>query len=359
MRRALLLWGLCAQLPSGYGAPAGGIAVTEQAAADEWDSRMLSESGSGSGVVDPCAEGSGSDNSRRLSEGSGSGSGDGSGSGGDAGSGDAPGDDGPCQPPSTPPPSPPPLPAAPGFQYKWGVEIFAIFKGTCATIDGDELNSAIKTWLSADDVVSKCTDVVDERRKLQQHRSLYDGPKAQILATATFGSETDANSAKSSVDSTSVADFNTNVVSGIAVLNEPMTAYVKELNLPDHHGDPHPPPPPLPPPPPPLTCASVCRRPMNGIDLINGEGCYKSWEGSCYPLPYNGCDGGMERCSPLAHDGAFQPGGLCYDLKKPSKCAKRASKGKCTKRRVGIKCRKTCGLCDGTPPPSPSPPPPA
>ena len=93
------------------------------------------------------------------------------------------------------------------------------------------------------------------------------------------------------------------------------------------------------------------------------ENCYNWFQNTCMAKNGNSCPSDHSRMC-MASDSLDAPlgAGGCYDTKSTSKCLKKKNKikkgrSKCSKPNVARKCRKTCGLCYGAPPPSPAPPP--
>jgi hypothetical protein len=114
------------------------------------------------------------------------------------------------------------------------------------------------------------------------------------------------------------------------------------------------------PPPPPRTCLSTRCRAINGADILK-ENCYNAAQNTCLTR-YGGSCPSDYSLTCLAFDSLDAPSDVCYDSKSTKKCLKKKAQlkkgvSKCAKPKVARKCRKTCGLCAGVPPPSPAPPP--
>jgi hypothetical protein len=109
-----------------------------------------------------------------------------------------------------------------------------------------------------------------------------------------------------------------------------------------------PPPPPMPPepPPPPMNVQCGCGEYRNGVSEQSSSFCVKVEGDKSICYVYNdGCPGDMTRC-PVAIPSAIPAPNACMDSIKTKKCARKARKGKCRKRKIAqIKCRLTCATC--------------
>ena len=91
------------------------------------------------------------------------------------------------------------------------------------------------------------------------------------------------------------------------------------------------------------------------------ENCYNPFQNVCMPKNTNCPSDYPNTCLAANSLDAVNPFG-CYDEKSTKKCLKKKAqikrgRSKCSKPKVAAKCKKTCDLCGGVPPPSPAPPP--
>jgi hypothetical protein len=131
---------------------------------------------------------------------------------------------------------------------------------------------------------------------------------------------------------------------GVTVVRQTM-AYVASLPLAG--------PPAFPPPPPPM-CAAICDELLEGANLSTDRYAFMCTKRepnrgmTCRPM-YNprGCPSDHQACY-MSHTPTGSVAGRCQDSPgkwASKKCAKKARKNKCRKRKVKRNCPATCGQC--------------